>query len=69
MTWSAQQSGVHPLGRRHDEGGVEARMLMVRVSGCRRVKRRHMYRKASRRTLRSTVVSGVVRCDTELRGS
>ena len=26
VTWSAQQSGGRPLGLRHDEGGVEARM-------------------------------------------
>ena len=27
--WSAQRSGGRPLGRRHGEGGVEARMSMA----------------------------------------
>ena len=27
--WSAQRSGGRPLGRPHDEGGVEARMSMA----------------------------------------
>ena len=31
MIWSAQRSGGRPLGRRHDEGGVEARMSMAWV--------------------------------------
>ena len=29
MIWSAQRSGGRPLGRRHDVGGVEARMSMA----------------------------------------
>ena len=33
--WSAQGSGGRPLGRHHDEGGVEARMSMACVPGCR----------------------------------
>ena len=40
--WSAQRSGGRPLGRRHDDGGVEARMSMAWVPGCRR----HMCPKA-----------------------
>ena len=32
MIWSGQQSGGRPLGRRHDEGGLEARMSMAWVS-------------------------------------
>ena len=43
MIWSAQRSGGRPLGRRHDEGEMEARMSMAwvpvsrfaRVSGLR----------------------------------
>ena len=31
MIWSAQRSGGRPLGRRHDEGGVEARMSIAWV--------------------------------------
>ena len=31
MIWSAQWSGGRPLGRHHDEGGVEARMSMAWV--------------------------------------
>ena len=31
--WSAQWSGGCPLGRHHDEGGVEARMSMACVPG------------------------------------
>ena len=34
--WSAQRSSWRPLGRRHDGGGVEARMSMAWVPGCRR---------------------------------
>ena len=51
--WSAQRSGGRPLGRRHDDGGVEARMSMAWVPGCRR----HMCPKAPRRSLRIVVVS------------
>ena len=43
--WSAQRSGGHSLGRRHDEGGVQARMSMAWVPGCRRhnlCTRRHL---------------------------
>ena len=40
--WSAQRSGGRPLERRHDDGGVEARMSMAWVPGCRR----HMCPKA-----------------------
>ena len=32
--WSAQRSGGRPLGRRHDGGGLEARMSMAWVPGC-----------------------------------
>ena len=42
MIWSAQRSGGRPLGRRHDEGGLEARMSMAWVPVCRR----HMCTKA-----------------------
>ena len=52
--WSAQRSGGRPLGRRHDDGGVEARIAMAWVPGCRR----HMCPKAPRRSLRIVVVSG-----------
>ena len=52
--WSAQRSGGRPLGRRHDDGGVEARMSMAWVPGCRR----HMCPKVPRRSLRIVVVSG-----------
>ena len=31
MIWSAQRSGGRPLGRRHYEGGVEARTSMAWV--------------------------------------
>ena len=54
MIWSAQRSGGRPLGRRHGEGGVEARMSMAWVPGCRR----HMCPKAARRSLRIVVVGG-----------
>ena len=37
MIWSAQRSGGRPLGRRHDVGGVEARISMAWVPGCRRL--------------------------------
>ena len=43
-----------PLGRRHDDGGVEARMSMAWVPGCRR----HMCPKSPRRSLRIVVVIG-----------
>ena len=33
--WSAQRSGGRPPGRRHYEGGVEVRMSMAWVPGCR----------------------------------
>ena len=36
MIWSAQRSGGRPLGRRHDEGGVDTRMSIACVPGCRR---------------------------------
>ena len=36
VIWSAHRSGGRPLGRRHDEGGVQARMSMAWVPGCRR---------------------------------
>ena len=35
MIWSAQRSGGRPLEQRHDEGGVEARMSVASVSGCK----------------------------------
>ena len=54
MIWLAQRSGGRPLGRRHDEGVVEARMSMAWLPGCRR----HMCPKAPRRSLRIVVVSG-----------
>ena len=56
--WSAQRSGEqdcgHPLERCRDEGGVEARMLMAWVPGCRR----QMCPNALRRSLQIVVVSG-----------
>ena len=54
VIWSAQLSGGRLLGRRHDAGGVETRMSMAWVPGCRR----HMCPKAPRRSLRIVVVSG-----------
>ena len=54
MIWSAHRNGCRPLGRRHDEGEVEARMSMAWVPGCRR----HMCPKAPRRSLRIVVVRG-----------
>ena len=54
MIWSAERSGGRLHGRRHDEGGVEARMSMAWVPGCRR----HMCRNAPRRSLRIVVVRG-----------
>ena len=48
------RSGGRPLGRRHDDGGVEDRMSMAWVPGCRR----HLCPKAPRRSLRIVVVSG-----------
>ena len=35
MIWSAQPSRGRPLGRHHVEGGVEARMSMAWLPGCR----------------------------------
>ena len=52
MIWSAQRSGGRPLGQRHDEDGVEARMSMAWVPGCRR----HMCPKAPIRSLQIVVV-------------
>ena len=46
----------HPLGQHHDEGGVEARMLMAWVSGCKRFI--IMCPKAPRRSFRIVVVRG-----------
>ena len=50
--WSAQRSGGRPPGRRPDEGGVETRMSMDWVSGCRL----QMYPNALRRSLQIVVV-------------
>ena len=50
--WLAQRSGGRPLGRRHDEGGAEARISMALVPSCRR----QMCPKALRRSLRIVVV-------------
>ena len=36
MIWSAERSGGRLIGRRLDEGGVEARMSMAWVPGDRR---------------------------------
>ena len=33
VTWSAQRSGGRPVGRRHDEGGLEVKLTMVWVPG------------------------------------
>ena len=52
MIWSAQRSGGRPLGRRHDDCGVEPRMSMAWVPVCRW----HMCPKAPRRSLRIVVV-------------
>ena len=52
--WSAQRSGGRSLGRRHDAGGVEARMSMAWVAGCRR----QMCPKAPRRSFGIVVVRG-----------
>ena len=52
MIWSAKRSGGRPLGRHHDEGGVEASMSMAWVPGCRQ----HVCPKAPRRSLRIVVV-------------
>ena len=49
MIWSAKRSGGRPL-----EGGVEARMSMAWVPGCRR----QMCPKAAKRSIRIVVVSG-----------
>ena len=61
--WSAQRSGGRPLGRRHDDGRLEARMSMAWVPDCRR----QMCPNALRRSLRIVVVSGgcLVRLDIE----
>ena len=55
---SAQRSGGRPLWRRHDDGGLEARMSMAWVPGCRR----QMCPNALRRSLRIVVVVVVVWC-------
>ena len=52
--WSAQRSGGRSRGRRHAEGGVEARMSMAWVLGGRR----QMCPKALRRSLQIVVVRG-----------
>ena len=52
--WSAQRSGGRPLGRRHDDGGVEARMSMAWVPGCRW----QIWPKALTRSLQIVVVRG-----------
>ena len=52
--WSAQRSGGRPLGRRLDAGGVEDRMSMAWVPGCRG----QMCPKAPRRCFRIVVVRG-----------
>ena len=52
--WSAQRSGGRPLGRRHGDGGLEARMSMAWVPGCRR----QMCPNALRRSSRILVVRG-----------
>ena len=52
--WSAQRSGGRPLGRHHDDGGVEARMSMAWVPGCRR----QMCPNVLRRSLQIVVVRG-----------
>ena len=54
MIWSAQRSGGRPLGGRHDEGGMESKMSMAWVPGCRR----HMCPKVPRRSFRIVVVRG-----------
>ena len=52
--WSAHRSGGRPLGRRHDAGGVEARMSMACVPGCRR----QICPKSRRCSFRIVVVRG-----------
>ena len=52
--WSAQRSGGRPLGRRHDDGGVEARMSMAWLPGCRW----QMCPNALRRSLQVVVLRG-----------
>ena len=42
MIWSDEWSGSRSLGRRHDAGGVDSRMSMACVPGCRQ----HMCPKA-----------------------
>ena len=59
--WSAQRSGGRPLGRRHDAGGVEARMLMAWVPGCRR-QMCPKARRGGRRSFRMVVVKGWLSC-------
>ena len=55
MILSTQRSGGRPLVRRHDEGGVEARMSPIAwVTGCGG----HMCPEAPRRSLRIIVVRG-----------
>ena len=54
VIWSAQLSGGQPLGRRHDDGGLEARMSMAWVPGCRR----QMCPNALRCSLQIVVVRG-----------
>ena len=51
-----QGSGGLPLGWCHDEGGVEARMLMAWVPGCRSMA--YTCSKAPRGSLRIIVVRG-----------
>ena len=61
VIWSAQRSGGRPLGRRHDAGGVEVRLSIAWVPGCRR----HMCPNVFRGSLRIGVVMSlevVVRC-------
>ena len=52
--WSAERIDGRHIGRRYDEGGVEAIMSMTWVPGCRR----HMCPKAPRRSLRIVAVRG-----------
>ena len=53
VIWSALRSGGRPLGWRHHEDGVEARMSMAWLPGCGR----HMCPKAPRLSLWIIVVS------------
>ena len=52
--WSAQRSGGRPLGRRRDDGGLEARMTMAWMP----VSRRQICPNALRRSLWNVVVRG-----------